>query len=50
MRPVTLGSGAVTYHPSRPVVHFGNAHEVDYTPTSTFNLEITKELPNERKK
>lgn len=34
-RPVTLGSGTVTYTPDHPIVHFGSPEGVTYTPAET---------------
>jgi hypothetical protein len=35
----------IYYHADRPLVHFGNADEVQYRPPSTHNILITQELP-----
>lgn len=40
MRPGSLGSGAVHYHNDRPIVHFGNAHEETFKPSSIHDFEI----------
>ena len=42
----SLGSGSVQYNEHRPIVHFGNAHEVSYRPTEAHDLIITKDLPH----
>lgn len=49
-RPGSLGSGLVTYHPSRPIVHFGNAHEETYRSPTIHKLEIAKEIPDDNRR